>query len=176
MCVCFCSCVCLFTVLPAGQCRTGSPWSTYIIMYSPNHYKSIRGSIRLSSQTPAPTPGQIVSAKVTPPSRCWRTSIRRFLLFHLTADSVVIGWDVVLICLWGEWFVWCGITVQLLFEKFETPACFLASSAVLNAFAAGKTTALVLDMGGGLTTAVPVFEGYKLQKGPAGCLWDVLCL
>jgi actin-like protein 6A len=55
--------------------------------------------------------------------------------------------------------------VQLMFEKFESPAVFLASSAVLNAFATGRTTALVLDSGSSVTTCVPVFEGFKLQKG-----------
>ena len=54
---------------------------------------------------------------------------------------------------------------QLLFERFESPAVFLASSAVLNAFSTGRTTALVLDVGSNLTTCVPVFEGFKLQKG-----------
>ena len=55
--------------------------------------------------------------------------------------------------------------VQLLFEKFDTPALFLSSAAVLCAFSAGKTTALVVDMGAGITSTVPVFEGFKLQKG-----------
>ncbi len=54
---------------------------------------------------------------------------------------------------------------QLLFERFESPALFLASTAVLNAFATGRTTALVLDVGSSVTSCVPVFEGFKLQKG-----------
>lgn len=58
---------------------------------------------------------------------------------------------------------------QLLFERFDSPAVFLASSAVLNAFSTGRTTALVLDVGSNLTTCVPVFEGFKLQKGVHLC-------
>ena len=39
---------------------------------------------------------------------------------------------------------------ELLFEKFETPALFLCKDAVLSAFSAGRSTALVLDLGGGI--------------------------
>jgi actin-related protein len=53
----------------------------------------------------------------------------------------------------------------LAFEQHRAPALFLASTAVLNAFAMGKTSALILDVGAGVTSAVPVFEGFKLLKG-----------
>ena len=35
---------------------------------------------------------------------------------------------------------------ELMFEKFQAPALFLSKSAVLSAFAAGRGTALVLEM------------------------------
>ena len=37
--------------------------------------------------------------------------------------------------------------VEMLFEKFQTPALFLAKSAVLGSFASGRQTSLVVDMG-----------------------------
>lgn len=55
-------------------------------------------------------------------------------------------------------------TVDLLFEKFNVPAVFLAKQPVLSAFAVGRTTGLVLDMGHSGTTATPVHDGYVLQR------------
>lgn len=54
---------------------------------------------------------------------------------------------------------------ELLFETYKVPAAFMCKSASLSSYAAGKQTALVLDCGGGSTTAVPVHDGYVLQKG-----------
>eukprot|EP00123_Amoebidium_parasiticum_P009327 comp19398_c0_seq1/m.22443 comp19398_c0_seq1/g.22443 ORF comp19398_c0_seq1/g.22443 comp19398_c0_seq1/m.22443 type:complete len:439 (-) comp19398_c0_seq1:635-1951(-) len=54
---------------------------------------------------------------------------------------------------------------ELIFEKYQVPAYFLARKAVLSAFAHGKATALVFDMGAGGCSAVPVYDGYVLQKG-----------
>lgn len=54
---------------------------------------------------------------------------------------------------------------QLIFEKFDSPALFLARSSVLAAFALGKTSALVLDCGGGVTSCEPVFDGYVVNRG-----------
>ena len=50
--------------------------------------------------------------------------------------------------------------VELLFEKFQTPALFLAKNAVLSSFASGRQTSLVIDMGyessvGELSAAMP---------------------
>ncbi|KAI8995928.1 actin family [Gaertneriomyces semiglobifer] len=54
--------------------------------------------------------------------------------------------------------------IELAFEKYEVPCFYLARSAVLSAFAAGRSTALVLDSGGTMTSAVPVVDGYVLKK------------
>ncbi|ORY03885.1 Actin/actin-like protein [Basidiobolus meristosporus CBS 931.73] len=54
---------------------------------------------------------------------------------------------------------------ELAFEKYNFPAFFICKNAVLSAFASGKPTALVLDSGGGMTSAVPVYDGYVLKKG-----------
>ena len=53
---------------------------------------------------------------------------------------------------------------ELMFEKFQVPALFVSKSAVLSAFAAGRGTALVLEMGGGGTCATAVHDGYALSK------------
>lgn len=42
---------------------------------------------------------------------------------------------------------------------------FLAKNAVLASFSVGRATSLVLDSGGGVTTAVPVHDGFVLHKG-----------
>mmetsp|Transcript_14987 Transcript_14987/g.26961 ORF Transcript_14987/g.26961 Transcript_14987/m.26961 type:complete len:432 (+) Transcript_14987:140-1435(+) len=55
--------------------------------------------------------------------------------------------------------------MELLFEKHDSPATFLVKDAVLASFAVGKHVALVVDVGGGVTSTVPVHDGYVLNKG-----------
>ncbi|CDF39218.1 ARPC5 [Chondrus crispus] len=52
---------------------------------------------------------------------------------------------------------------ELMFEKFEVPAVYLARSAVLSAYANGRTTGIVLDVGHSGTSAVPVEDGAMLK-------------
>lgn len=56
-------------------------------------------------------------------------------------------------------------TIQLAFEKFQFPAFYLVPDAVMTAFSVGRATALVLDSGAGMTSAVPVYDGFVLNKG-----------
>ncbi|KAI7893256.1 actin family [Mucor mucedo] len=56
-------------------------------------------------------------------------------------------------------------TMELAFEKFRFPAFYLAQDAVMTAFSVGRATALVLDSGGGVTSAVPVYDGFVLKRG-----------
>nr|KAG5710330.1 hypothetical protein BaRGS_009046 [Batillaria attramentaria] len=51
---------------------------------------------------------------------------------------------------------------QIMFEKFKSPAMFVANSAVLSLYASGRTTGIVLDSGDGVTHTVPVYDGYAL--------------
>ncbi|CAK9147782.1 unnamed protein product [Ilex paraguariensis] len=53
---------------------------------------------------------------------------------------------------------------EIMFEKYQVPALFLAKNAVLTSFASGRATSLVVDSGGGSTTVAPVHDGYVLQK------------
>ncbi|KAL6085066.1 hypothetical protein STEG23_027322 [Scotinomys teguina] len=54
---------------------------------------------------------------------------------------------------------------ELMFEHYSIPAFFLCKTAVLTAFANGRSTGLILDSGATHTTAIPVHDGYVLQQG-----------
>jgi len=49
--------------------------------------------------------------------------------------------------------------LQIMFEKFNTPAMYVALSAVLSLYASGSFTGIVLDSGDGVSQTVPVYEG-----------------
>jgi actin-like protein 6A len=51
-----------------------------------------------------------------------------------------------------------------MFEKYKIPAIYISKSAVLSGFSCGRSTCLVFDSGHNTTYAVPVSEGYALQK------------
>ncbi|VEN56965.1 unnamed protein product [Callosobruchus maculatus] len=61
---------------------------------------------------------------------------------------------------------------ELMFEKYNVPAVYLAKNASLAAFANGRPTCLVVDSGATHTSAVPVHDGYVLTqavvKSPVG--------
>jgi actin-related protein len=50
--------------------------------------------------------------------------------------------------------------VEMLFEKFSVPACFIVIQAVMSLYSYGRTTGCVLDSGDGVTHTVPVYEGF----------------
>eukprot|EP00048_Salpingoeca_helianthica_P017647 m.238366 g.238366 ORF g.238366 m.238366 type:complete len:430 (+) comp21743_c0_seq1:111-1400(+) len=55
--------------------------------------------------------------------------------------------------------------MEILFEKFHVPAMYLCKNAVLTSFSAGRSTALVLDVGASGVSAVPVYDGLVLGRG-----------
>jgi hypothetical protein len=71
--------------------------------------------------------------------------------------------------------------VELLFEKFKSPALFLAKNAVLASFAVGRQTSLVIDSGHNTTTggprraaprrAAPRCRWWWCRCVCAACLW-----
>lgn len=50
-----------------------------------------------------------------------------------------------------------------MFEKLKVPALYVAIQAVLSLYSSGRTTGLCLDMGDGVTHAVPIYEGYAFS-------------
>jgi actin-like protein 6B len=74
---------------------------------------------------------------------------------------------------------------EIMFEEFNVPAFYIANTGVLNAyadscflnrvllhshslshrFAAGKGSALVIDIGQAMTSVTPVVDGFVLRKG-----------
>ncbi|KAJ8086375.1 NuA4 histone acetyltransferase subunit [Marasmius tenuissimus] len=56
---------------------------------------------------------------------------------------------------------------EIMFEEFQVPAFYIANTGVLNTFAAGKGTALVIDVGQSVSSVIPVVDGFVLRKGVA---------
>ncbi|KIY65436.1 actin-like protein Arp4p [Cylindrobasidium torrendii FP15055 ss-10] len=54
---------------------------------------------------------------------------------------------------------------EIIFEQFNAPAFYIANTGVLNAFAAGKGNALVIDVGQNMASVTPVMDGFVLRKG-----------
>uniref|UniRef100_A0A6A7G159 Actin-related protein 4 n=1 Tax=Hirondellea gigas TaxID=1518452 RepID=A0A6A7G159_9CRUS len=52
--------------------------------------------------------------------------------------------------------------IEHMFEHLHCPATFLVKDSVLTAFSVGRHTSLILDSGSGITTIVPVQNGYAL--------------
>jgi actin len=49
-----------------------------------------------------------------------------------------------------------------LFETFNVPAFYVSMTSVLGLYSTGKTTGMVLDSGKGVTSTVPIFEGFAI--------------
>lgn len=64
-------------------------------------------------------------------------------------------------CLLENCFRWA----ELLFEKFKVGGLFLSKDLVLECYACGKTTALVVDCGGSGTVLAPIVDGWVESKG-----------
>ena len=61
---------------------------------------------------------------------------------------------------------------QIMFETFNTPRMYIASSAVLSLIASGRVTGLVIESGDDVTHTVPVYEGNSVtlvRQHLAGC-------
>lgn len=65
--------------------------------------------------------------------------------------------------------------IEIAMESWGCPAFWLSKTPVLSAFAAGKASALVIDVGGANTTITAIHDGMVLkrsiQKSPVGGLW-----
>ncbi|XP_073511491.1 actin, cytoplasmic-like [Phyllobates terribilis] len=54
------------------------------------------------------------------------------------------------------------IMAEVMFESFNVPAMYVALQATLSLYASGRTTGLVVDIGDGVTSTFPIFEGTPL--------------
>ncbi|KAI5920687.1 chromatin remodeling and histone acetyltransferase complexes subunit putative [Camillea tinctor] len=65
--------------------------------------------------------------------------------------------------------------IEIVMENWGCPAFWLSRTPVCAAFAAGKASALVIDVGGANTTVTAVHDGMilkrSIQKAPVGGLW-----
>jgi actin-related protein 4 len=65
--------------------------------------------------------------------------------------------------------------IEIIMEQWGCPAFWLSRTAVLAAFAAGKASALVIDVGGANTSVTAIHDGMVLkrsiQKSPVAGLW-----
>ena len=55
--------------------------------------------------------------------------------------------------------------IQTMFEMFEVPSFYVACQPALSLYGSGRTTALILECGDGVTQTVPFIEGNKLEGG-----------
>lgn len=55
--------------------------------------------------------------------------------------------------------------LELMFEKMEVPAMYIAAAGMLSAFSAGRQTALICECSHSGCTVTPVVEGHVLQRG-----------
>ena len=56
------------------------------------------------------------------------------------------------------------MAAQVLFEQFNVPAVYMGVQAVLSLYASGRTTGMVLDVGDGVSHAVPVYDGFAVPS------------
>ncbi|KZT72624.1 Actin/actin-like protein [Daedalea quercina L-15889] len=54
---------------------------------------------------------------------------------------------------------------EIMFEEFHVPAFYISNTGVLNAFAAGKGSAYVIDIGSSTASVTPVIDGFVLRRG-----------
>ena len=51
-----------------------------------------------------------------------------------------------------------------MFELFDAPAFYISLTAVLSEYASGRGTGIVLEVGDGTASIVPIYEGIFLRK------------
>uniref|UniRef100_A0A183C6T4 Actin n=1 Tax=Globodera pallida TaxID=36090 RepID=A0A183C6T4_GLOPA len=56
------------------------------------------------------------------------------------------------------------LMVEVMFEKFNVPAMYVAVPTLLALYASGRTTGIVLDSGDGVTCVTPIHEGYAVPN------------
>ncbi|PCH41406.1 brg1-associated factor b [Wolfiporia cocos MD-104 SS10] len=65
---------------------------------------------------------------------------------------------------------------EILFEEFNVPAFYISNTGVLNAFAAGKGSALVVDIGHSAASVTPVVDGFVMRRGTGSLTYPCISL
>lgn len=50
--------------------------------------------------------------------------------------------------------------MEIMFERFNVPASYVALQGILSLYASGRTTGIVLDIGDGVAHTIPTFDGF----------------
>ena len=53
---------------------------------------------------------------------------------------------------------------EIMFENFDVPGLYITNPAVLSLISSGRFSGIVIDSGEGITSFVPIFDGYSLQN------------
>ena len=59
------------------------------------------------------------------------------------------------------------MTTHLMFKTFNATAFHVALSPALSLYASGRTTGVVVESGDGVTSVVPIYEGFALPHAIA---------
>ena len=54
---------------------------------------------------------------------------------------------------------------QVMFEEFSVPKFYIGNQAVLSLYASGRATGVVFDSGDGVSSVVPVYQGFSNPQG-----------
>ena len=55
-------------------------------------------------------------------------------------------------------------TAQILFNTFNVKNCYLVRAAEMSLYATGRTNGIVVESGEGVTSCLPVFEGFSIPQ------------
>ncbi|CAD6900450.1 unnamed protein product [Tilletia controversa] len=94
-----------------------------------------------------------------------RARAKAFFQAYLAAPIVIILYVVAKIVRPTPRVELQDIDLQTGRRQLQAPAYYLANQTVLSAFASGKGTALILDIGASHATATPVLDGFVLRNG-----------
>ena len=55
--------------------------------------------------------------------------------------------------------------IQIMFETFNVPSFYLGIQNILSLYASGRTTGISCEIGDGVSSVIPIYEGYHIPEG-----------